>query len=152
MCLVGNCSDISEKKPFMMQSKTLTFDVVVDNVVRVQVLQASQNLLRDPDDLELSHRTTALQLLQNRAPFACFHEQMHRLLPQQCPIELSYVLVPEPGLDFHICRLEMLHRNLEEKYTWHLNFRYYESTQKMSKLIVLLYMKKHAILAFINAK
>lgn len=101
----------------MMQSKALTFDVVVYNVVRVQVLQASQNLLRDPDDLELSHWTTAFQLLQNRAPFAGFHEQMHRLLPQQCPIQLCYVLVSEAGLDFHICRLKMFHRNLERKHT-----------------------------------
>lgn len=80
--------------------------------MRVQILQSAQNLLRDPNYLKLSHWTAALQLLQNRATFSGLHEEIDTLLPQQCAIQFSDVLMTEPGLDLYICWLEVLQRDL----------------------------------------
>lgn len=85
---------------------------MVDDIVRVQILQSTQNLLRDPNDLKLSHGTAALQLLQYRATFSSLHEEIHTLLPQQGTIQLSNVLMTEPSLDLHICWFEVLQRDL----------------------------------------
>lgn len=85
---------------------------MVDDVVRVQVLQPPQDLLGDPDDLELSHGSAALQLLQDRAPLTCLHEQVDALVIQQHTVELCDVLVMEPGLEFHVSCFKILHRNL----------------------------------------
>lgn len=93
-------------------NEDITFDVVVDDVVRVQVLQPPQDLLGDPDDLELSHGSAALQLLQDRAALPCLHEQVDALVVQQHAVELGDVLVMEPGLELHIGRFKILHGNL----------------------------------------
>lgn len=84
------------------------------DIVRVQILQSTQNLLRDPNDLKLSHWTATLQLLQNRATFTSLHKEIHTLLPQQSPIQLSNVLMTEPSLDLHVCWLEVLQGNLHK--------------------------------------
>lgn len=85
---------------------------MVDDVVRVQVLQPPQDLLGDPDDLELPHGAAALQLLQDRAALAGLHEQVDAPVVQQHAVELRDVLVTEAGLEFHIGRFEILHGNL----------------------------------------
>lgn len=90
----------------------LTFDVVMDDFVRMQVLKTPQHLLGHPDDLKLPHGSVAVQLLQDRATLSGLHEQVDRLVPEQSAIELSYVLVSEPGLELHISCFKVLHGNL----------------------------------------
>lgn len=91
-----------------------TFDVVVDDVVRVQILQTPQDLLGHPDDLKLPHGPAAVQLLQNRAALPRLHEQVDALVPQQGAVELRDVVVTETGLELHVGRFEVLHGDLEE--------------------------------------
>lgn len=90
----------------------LTFDVVVDDVVRVQVGQAAQDLLGHPDDLELPHGSAAVQLLQHRAAFSSLHEEVDALVEEQSAVELCDVLVPKPGLEFHVGCFEVLDGDL----------------------------------------
>lgn len=93
-------------------SFSLTFDVMVDDVVRVQVLQAPQDLLGHPDDLELPHGPAAVQLLQDRAALSGLHEQVDTLVPEHSAVELSDVLVAEPGLELHVGCFKVLHGDL----------------------------------------
>lgn len=95
-----------------ISSLALTFDVVVDDFVRVQVLQASQDLLGHPDDLKLPHRPTAVQLLQDWAALSGLHEQVDVLVPEQSAVEFGNVLVAEPSLELNICSFEVFQRNL----------------------------------------
>lgn len=91
----------------------------MDDFVRVQVLQAPQDLFGHPDDLELSHGPTAVQLLQNGATFSGLHEQVDALVAEQSAIELSNVLVPETSLELHIGCFKVLYRNLWDCKTMH---------------------------------
>lgn len=93
-------------------SLALTFDVVMDDVVWVEVLQASQDLLGHPDDLKLPQWPTAVQLLQNWAALASLHEQVDALVPQQSTIQLSDILMAEAGLELHVSCLKVLHGDL----------------------------------------
>lgn len=68
----------------------------------MQVLQAPQDLLGHPDDLELPHGPTALQLLQDGAAPSGLHEQVDALVVKQSTIKFSDVLMAEPGLEFHV--------------------------------------------------
>lgn len=66
---------------------------MVDDVVRVQVLQAPQDLLGHPNDLKLPHGPTVVQLLQDGAPFPSLHEQVDRLVPEDGAKQLGDVVV-----------------------------------------------------------
>lgn len=81
---------------------------MVDDVVRVQVLQASQDLLGHPDDLELPHGSAAVQLLQDGSAFASLHEQVDILVPEHGAVQLSDVLVAQAGLELHVRCLKVL--------------------------------------------
>lgn len=85
---------------------------MVNDVVRVQVLQAPQDLLGHPDDLELPHWSTAVQLLQDGAALAGLHEQVDAPLPEQNAVQFGDVLVAEAGLELHISCFEVLHGDL----------------------------------------
>lgn len=85
---------------------------MVDDVVRVKVLQAPQDLLGHPDDLELPHGPTAVQLLQDRATLSGLHEQVDALVPEQSAIELSNVFMAVPGLELHIGCFKVLQGDL----------------------------------------
>lgn len=85
---------------------------MVDDVVRVQVLQAPQDLLGHPDDLELPHGPTALQLLQDGAALSGLHEQVNAVVVQQGAVELSDVLVAEAGLELHVGCFKTLYGDL----------------------------------------
>ena len=85
---------------------------MVDDVVGVEVLQPPEDLPGHPDNLKLPHGPAAVHLLQHRAPLARLHEEVEHLVPQQGAVQLRYVLVAELGLDLHIGRSEVLHRNL----------------------------------------
>lgn len=91
---------------------SLTFDVVVDDFVRVQVLQPTQDLLGHPDDLELPHGPAAVQLLQDRAAFPGLHEQVDGLVPEHGAVQLRDVLMAESGLELHIGCFEVLNGDL----------------------------------------
>lgn len=90
----------------------LTFDVMVNDVVRVQVLQAPQDLFGHPDDFELSHWSAAVQFLQHRATFASLHEQVDALVPEQNAVQLCDVLMAKAGLKLYISSFEVLHGDL----------------------------------------
>ena len=89
-----------------------TFDVVVDDVVGMQVFQASEHMLGHPNDLKLPHGPTAVELLQDGAALARLHEQVQVLVPQHRAVQLSDVLVTEARLDLHVGGLEVLYRDL----------------------------------------
>lgn len=91
----------------------LTFDVMVDDPVAVQILEGLENLPRDPDDLRFSHRPTAVQLLQDRAPLSSLHEHVQGALSQDSPKQFGHILVAKAGLDLNVRTPEVLQWDLE---------------------------------------
>lgn len=86
----------------------LTFDVMVDDPMAVQILEGLKNLSRDPDDLRLPHWPTAVQLFQDGATLSGLHEHVQGALPQDSPEQLGHILVAKPGLDLHVRTPEVL--------------------------------------------
>lgn len=95
--------------------KRLTFDIVVNHPLRVQEIQPLENVLGHPDNFELSHGATALELFQDGASLTGLHEQVHGLIPQDGAVQLGDILVPEARLDLHVGRLKLIHGDLEHK-------------------------------------
>lgn len=84
----------------------------MNDVVRVQVLQAPQDLLGHPYDFKLPHWSTAVQLLQDRTALPGFHEQVDALVPEHGAVQLCDVLVTKPSLELHICCFKVLNGDL----------------------------------------
>lgn len=111
--MTASCSSACRRSiDILAKCCILTLDVVVDDVVRVQVLQTPQNLLGHPNDLKLPHGPTAVQLLQDGASFSRLHEQVDRLVPEDSAEQLSDVVVAEAGLEFYVSRLKVLQGDL----------------------------------------